>query len=123
MSFSTVPWEVGPWRTSTTSRSATVSPAWSRRTARRPVHVADEAEYERRPRETLDEEVREYREAGDVEELADVFEVVHALRELAEVAGGRASREPRKRSGERGPGSGSYWRPWSETDRRNPFSA
>ncbi|WP_135819588.1 nucleoside triphosphate pyrophosphohydrolase [Halostella litorea] len=50
----------------------------------RPVtHVADGAEYERRLREKLDEEVREYREDGDPEELADVLEVVHALRELA----------------------------------------
>lgn len=50
------------------------------------VHVADEAEYERRLCEKLDEEVREYRKAGDVEELADVLEVVHALRELAGVS-------------------------------------
>jgi len=50
----------------------------------RPVtHVADDAEYARRLREKLDEEVQEYREDGDPEELADVLEVVHALRELA----------------------------------------
>ncbi|NHN49742.1 nucleoside triphosphate pyrophosphohydrolase [Halostella sp. JP-L12] len=50
------------------------------------VHVADEDEYERRLREKLDEEVREYREDGGVEELADVLEAVHALRELAGVS-------------------------------------
>ena len=50
----------------------------------RPVtHVADDDEYERRLREKLTEEVREYREDGDPEELADVLEVLHALRELA----------------------------------------
>jgi predicted house-cleaning noncanonical NTP pyrophosphatase (MazG superfamily) len=50
----------------------------------RPVtHVADDAEYERRLRAKLNEEVREYREDRDPEELADVLEVVHALRELA----------------------------------------
>lgn len=46
------------------------------------VHVADSEEYERRLREKLDEEVAEYQENGRVEELADVLEVVHALREL-----------------------------------------
>jgi predicted house-cleaning noncanonical NTP pyrophosphatase (MazG superfamily) len=45
------------------------------------VHVADGEEYERRLREKLDEEVAEYQENGRVEELADVLEVVHALRE------------------------------------------
>ena len=50
----------------------------------RPVtHVADDEEYERRLREKLTEEVREYREDGDPEELANVLEVLHALRELA----------------------------------------
>lgn len=44
-------------------------------------HVADEAEYERRLLDKLDEEVAEYSEAQSVEELADVLEVVHALRE------------------------------------------
>ncbi|GGL69029.1 nucleoside triphosphate pyrophosphohydrolase [Halocalculus aciditolerans] len=42
-------------------------------------HVADGDEYEDR---LLDEEAAEYRESGDVEELADVLEVVHALRDL-----------------------------------------
>ena len=45
------------------------------------VHSAEGDEYEQRLREKLDEEVQEYRERRDVEELADVFEVVHALRE------------------------------------------
>ena len=50
----------------------------------RPVtHVADGAEYERRLRAKLNEEVREYREDGEPEKLADVLEVVHALRDLA----------------------------------------
>lgn len=44
------------------------------------VHTAEGNEYERRLREKLDEEVREYRESRDVEEPADVLEVVHAIR-------------------------------------------
>lgn len=42
-------------------------------------HVADDAEYERRLLDKLDEEVEEYRKDGTVEELADVLEVVHAI--------------------------------------------
>lgn len=45
-------------------------------------HVADGDEYEDRLLDELDEEAAEYRESGDVEELADVLEVVHALRDL-----------------------------------------
>lgn len=44
------------------------------------VHTADEAEYERRLLEKLDEEVTEFRDDRNVEELADVVEVVHAIR-------------------------------------------
>lgn len=45
------------------------------------VHTAEGDEYERRLREKLDEEIQEYCESRDVEELADILEVVHALRE------------------------------------------
>ena len=45
------------------------------------VHVADDAEYADRLVEKLGEEVAEYRESRDVEELADVLEVLHAIRE------------------------------------------
>jgi len=44
------------------------------------VHAADEDEYERRLVEKLQEEIKEYREDRNVEELADVLEVVHAIR-------------------------------------------
>lgn len=43
------------------------------------VHVADDAEYERRLREKLLEEATEFAEGGDREELADVFAVVEAV--------------------------------------------
>ncbi len=42
-------------------------------------HVADEAEYNRRLAEKLDEEVAEFHESGETAELADVLEVVYAL--------------------------------------------
>ncbi|SFR50297.1 MULTISPECIES: nucleoside triphosphate pyrophosphohydrolase [Halorubrum] len=45
-------------------------------------HVADEDEFADRLAEKLAEETAEYRESRDPEELADVLEVVHALREL-----------------------------------------
>ncbi len=43
-------------------------------------HIADEAEYERRLLDKLDEEVEEYKEDRELQELADVLEVVHAIR-------------------------------------------
>lgn len=45
------------------------------------VRTVDGDEYSERLVEKLDEEVAEYRETRDVEELADVLEVVHAIRE------------------------------------------
>jgi predicted house-cleaning noncanonical NTP pyrophosphatase (MazG superfamily) len=53
-----------------------------RESGERPVtHTATGEEYDRRLLEKLDEEVAEYRESRAVEELADVLEVVCALRE------------------------------------------
>ena len=45
-------------------------------------HVADESEFADRLAAKLAEETAEYRESRDPRELADVLEVVHALREL-----------------------------------------
>jgi len=42
-------------------------------------HVADDAEYLRRLAEKLEEEAVEYRASGDLDELADVLEVVDAI--------------------------------------------
>lgn len=44
------------------------------------VHLAEGEEYSNRLVEKLDEEVAEYRESREIEELADVLEVVHAIR-------------------------------------------
>jgi len=45
-------------------------------------HVADDEEYRRRLHEKLDEEVAEFHDSGDPDELADVLEVVFALGEV-----------------------------------------
>jgi len=51
-----------------------------RETGERPVvHVADDAEYADRLADKLDEETAEFRESGELEELADVLEVVQAI--------------------------------------------
>ena len=51
------------------------------RNAETPIcYRAGEDEYERRLLDKLDEEVAEYRENREAEELADILEVVHAIR-------------------------------------------
>jgi len=45
-------------------------------------HVADTGEYRDRLRAKLIEEVREYIESGETEELADIIEVIHSLTAL-----------------------------------------
>jgi predicted house-cleaning noncanonical NTP pyrophosphatase (MazG superfamily) len=71
------------------------------------IHVADGEEYSDRLVEKLDEEVQEYRDSRDVEELADVLEVVHTIRkdrgvssdELAEIRARKAERRGRFEEG------------------------
>ena len=45
-------------------------------------YVADDVEYRTRLRDKLQEEVDEYLEDNNLEELADILEVVHALARL-----------------------------------------
>lgn len=52
--------------------------------------------------EKLHEEVREFEESGDVEELADVLEVVHALREFEGLSTEELDVIRRRKTGERG---------------------
>ncbi len=49
-------------------------------------HTADESEYRTELIKKLSEETREFSEEGSVEELADVLEVIDALRRLPEYA-------------------------------------
>ncbi|AGB17638.1 hypothetical protein Halru_3072 [Halovivax ruber XH-70] len=44
------------------------------------IHRADDAAYRERLADKLDEEVTEFLESRDVEELVDIVEVVHAIR-------------------------------------------
>ncbi|EMA37318.1 nucleoside triphosphate pyrophosphohydrolase [Halobiforma nitratireducens] len=66
------------------------------------VHTATEAEYERRLREKLDEEVAEFQESGAAEELADVLEVVHAIREQEGISVERLEQLRTEKARERG---------------------
>ncbi|GAB3684192.1 nucleoside triphosphate pyrophosphohydrolase [Salinarchaeum chitinilyticum] len=66
------------------------------------VHVADDAEYERRLREKLLEEAGEFAESGEAEELADVLAVVDAYREHAEISTEELDRLREAKAAERG---------------------
>lgn len=45
------------------------------------VHIADDGEYTERLVDKLEEEVAEFLESREVDELIDILEVVHAIRE------------------------------------------
>lgn len=66
------------------------------------VHTAGEEEYERRLLAKLDEEVTEYREDREIAELADVLEVVHALREHHGVSREALEERREEKAAERG---------------------
>jgi len=65
-------------------------------------HVASQEEYAIKLKEKLSEEVREYLQEGNIEELADVMEVVHALAELGGVDAKRIEEIRQAKAGERG---------------------
>jgi predicted house-cleaning noncanonical NTP pyrophosphatase (MazG superfamily) len=66
------------------------------------VHVADDAEYERRLREKLVEEAEEFAADGGPEELADVLEVVAAVREHRGIDADELARMRAAKADERG---------------------
>lgn len=49
------------------------------------IHIANNEEYQSKLREKLQEEVNEFLESGNIEELADILEVVYALNDSAGV--------------------------------------
>lgn len=65
-------------------------------------HTAEGEEYTERLVDKLAEEVAEYRESRDIEELADVLEVVHTLREDHEVPAPRFEAIRAQKAAERG---------------------
>ncbi|WP_321112667.1 nucleoside triphosphate pyrophosphohydrolase [Halorussus salinisoli] len=65
-------------------------------------HVADGAEYRERLREKLCEEADEFRESGDPEELADVLEVLAAIRDAEDVERAELKRLREEKADERG---------------------
>jgi predicted house-cleaning noncanonical NTP pyrophosphatase (MazG superfamily) len=46
------------------------------------IHIADKAEYWKKLLEKLSEEVKEFKQAGSIEELADIQEVLDAIIEF-----------------------------------------
>jgi predicted house-cleaning noncanonical NTP pyrophosphatase (MazG superfamily) len=65
-------------------------------------HVADDAEYWVRLKDKLQEEVKEFLEAENVEELADVLEVLDAMRKFKGFDEMEVSRVKRNKTEERG---------------------
>lgn len=65
-------------------------------------HVAEGDAYRRRLREKLCEEAEEFRESGDPEELADVLEVLDAIREAEEIADETLTGHRAEKADERG---------------------
>jgi predicted house-cleaning noncanonical NTP pyrophosphatase (MazG superfamily) len=65
-------------------------------------HAANEKEYMEGLRSKLKEEVGEFLESGDAEELADIIEVVYALSELAGMPAKELERMRKRKAKERG---------------------
>lgn len=65
-------------------------------------HVVEGESYRERLHDKLDEEVAEFHESGDVEELADVLAVVDALAEAYGSSGAELAEFRRAKAAERG---------------------
>jgi len=65
-------------------------------------HAAGDEEYERRLADKLEEEIAEFREDRTLRELADVLEVVHAVREHRGVAAAELERLRAEKRAKRG---------------------
>ena len=66
------------------------------------VRILDQEEYTKCLEEKLDEEVREYHQEQNLEELADILEVVFALSENLGYSNGELMEEYRKKHEKRG---------------------
>ncbi len=65
-------------------------------------HIADEAEYWLKLKEKLAEEVKEFNEAENIEEIADLFEVIDAIIEYKRFDADEVERVKRLKADERG---------------------
>jgi predicted house-cleaning noncanonical NTP pyrophosphatase (MazG superfamily) len=50
------------------------------------VHVASRAEYWKKLLEKLEEEIREFRKESNADELADILEVIYAIRDFKKIS-------------------------------------
>lgn len=66
------------------------------------IHTATDEEFDRRLLEKLDEEVAEFRESGEVEELADVLEIVYTICEREGVSAEQLEAMREQKADERG---------------------
>lgn len=66
------------------------------------VHTASDDEYERRLLDKLVEEVAEFQAERNVEELADIVEVIHAIRKHEGISADRLSQTRLEKANERG---------------------
>jgi predicted house-cleaning noncanonical NTP pyrophosphatase (MazG superfamily) len=66
------------------------------------VHIADDDEYTERLVDKLEEEVEEFLESREVDELGDILEVIHAIREDREVTHEQLQKKREQKAEQRG---------------------
>ena len=66
------------------------------------IHIADDAEYWQKLKEKLHEEVGEFTEAGSIEEMADVLEVIEAVVDFKKIDKDELQKVKNKKADERG---------------------
>lgn len=66
------------------------------------IHIADDDEYSERLIKKLEEEVEEFLKSREVDELADILEVVHAIRKDRGVPVEELQKKREKKAEERG---------------------
>ena len=66
------------------------------------VRIANEEEYRKALRKKLLEEAREFEESGNIEEIADILEVIHAILKTEKVGFDEIEKIKAKKSHERG---------------------
>jgi predicted house-cleaning noncanonical NTP pyrophosphatase (MazG superfamily) len=66
------------------------------------VYIADDDEYTERLVDKLEEEVEEFLESREVDELGDILEVIHAIREDREVTHEQLQKKREQKAEQRG---------------------